>query len=87
MADAPFFKVEASKFTEVGYMGRDVESMIRDLTELAISMVKNAERERVTEKAQELAEERLLDIMLPPAPARPGANRRRRSGSSGAGQG
>ena len=66
LADAPFFKVEASKFTEVGYMGRDVESMIRDLTELAISMVKNAERERVTEKAQELAEERLLDIMLPP---------------------
>lgn len=66
LADAPFFKVEASKFTEVGYMGRDVESMIRDLTELAISMVKNKERERVKEKAQELAEERLLDIMLPP---------------------
>jgi len=66
MADAPFFKVEASKFTEVGYMGRDVESMIRDLVELAVNMVKNAERERVREKAQELAEERLLDILLPP---------------------
>ena len=66
LADAPFLKVEASKFTEVGYVGRDVESMIRDLTELAINMVKAAEHETVRAKARELAEERLLDILLPP---------------------
>ncbi|MCF8031530.1 MAG: ATP-dependent protease ATPase subunit HslU [Desulfarculaceae bacterium] len=66
LADAPFLKVEASKFTEVGYVGRDVESMIRDLTELAINMVKAAEHETVKAKARELAEERLLDILLPP---------------------
>ncbi|RJX33932.1 MAG: ATP-dependent protease ATPase subunit HslU [Desulfarculus sp.] len=66
LADAPFLKVEASKFTEVGYVGRDVESMIRDLTELAINMVKAAEHETVAAKAQEIAEERLLDILLPP---------------------
>ncbi|MCB2226549.1 MAG: ATP-dependent protease ATPase subunit HslU [Desulfarculaceae bacterium] len=70
LADAPFLKVEASKFTEVGYVGRDVESMIRDLTELAINMVKEAEHETVKAKARELAEERLLDILLPPR--RPG---------------
>ncbi len=66
LADAPFLKVEASKFTEVGYVGRDVESMIRDLTELSINMVKAAEHETVRAKARELAEERLLDILLPP---------------------
>jgi len=66
LADAPFLKVEASKFTEVGYVGRDVESMVRDLTELAVNMVKAKERERVRKKAQEIAEERLLDILLPP---------------------
>ncbi|MCB2185740.1 MAG: ATP-dependent protease ATPase subunit HslU [Deltaproteobacteria bacterium] len=66
LADAPFLKVEASKFTEVGYVGRDVESMVRDLTELAINMVKAAEQEKVHQKARELAEERLLDILLPP---------------------
>ena len=66
LAEAPFYKVEASKFTEVGYVGRDVESMVRDLTELAINMVKASERERVQKKAQEVAEERLLDILLPP---------------------
>ena len=66
LAEAPFYKVEASKFTEVGYVGRDVESMVRDLTELAVNMVKAAERERVQLKAQEIAEERLLDILLPP---------------------
>ncbi len=66
LADAPFLKVEASKFTEVGYVGRDVESMVRDLTELAVNMVKAKERERVRQKAQEIAEERLLDILLPP---------------------
>ena len=66
LAQAPFLKVEASKFTEVGYVGRDVESMVRDLTELAVNMVKAGERERVQLKAQEVAEERLLDILLPP---------------------
>jgi len=66
LADAPFLKVEASKFTEVGYVGRDVESMIRDLTELSINMCKAAEHETVKAKARELAEERLLDILLPP---------------------
>ena len=66
LADAPFLKVEASKFTEVGYVGRDVESMIRDLTELAINMVKAQEQEKVRQRAREMAEERLLDILLPP---------------------
>jgi ATP-dependent HslUV protease ATP-binding subunit HslU len=69
LAQAPFLKVEASKFTEVGYVGRDVESMIRDLTELAVNMVKELEQENVRAKAQELAEEKLLDILLPPRPA------------------
>ena len=65
LAKSPFLKVEATKFTEVGYVGRDVESMIRDLTELAISMAKDSAQEMVREKAQELVEERVLDIMLP----------------------
>lgn len=66
LANAPFVKVEASKFTEVGYVGRDVESMVRDLTELAVSMVKKEHTERVEEKAKTLAEERILDLLLPP---------------------
>ncbi len=66
LAQSPFLKVEASKFTEVGYVGRDVESMIRDLTELAIGMVKNEESEKVRGKAKEIAEERILDLLLPP---------------------
>ncbi|MDY6954559.1 MAG: ATP-dependent protease ATPase subunit HslU [Thermodesulfobacteriota bacterium] len=66
LADSPFLKIEASKFTEVGYVGRDVESMIRDLMELAVSMVKSQEREAVKVKAQGIAEERILDILLPP---------------------
>ena len=66
--NSPFLKIEASKFTEVGYVGRDVESMIRDLVELSISMVKAEEQERVREKATEMAEERILDILLPPRP-------------------
>jgi ATP-dependent HslUV protease ATP-binding subunit HslU len=65
LAGAPFVKVEASKFTEVGYVGRDVESMIRDLTEISISMVKSEHIEKVQEKAKGLAEERLLDLLLP----------------------
>ncbi|MEQ9308549.1 MAG: ATP-dependent protease ATPase subunit HslU [Balneolaceae bacterium] len=66
LAMAPFVKVEASKFTEVGYVGRDVESMIRDLTDLALNMVKDEMQERVKEKAADLAEERILDILIPP---------------------
>jgi len=65
LAKSPFLKVEATKFTEVGYVGRDVESMIRDLMELAVNMVKKEEQEKVKTKAGELAEERLLDILLP----------------------
>jgi ATP-dependent HslUV protease ATP-binding subunit HslU len=65
LAESPFLKVEATKFTEVGYVGRDVESMIRDLTELAVSIAKKKEQENVKVKAHELAEERLLDILLP----------------------
>ena len=63
--NSPFLKIEASKFTEVGYVGRDVESMIRDLIELAINMVKSEEQENVKTKAMEIAEERILDILLP----------------------
>jgi ATP-dependent HslUV protease ATP-binding subunit HslU len=66
LAQAPFIKVEASKFTEVGYVGRDVESMIRDLTNLALTMVKTEQMEKVQEKAKILAEEQILDILLPP---------------------
>ncbi|WP_421774917.1 ATP-dependent protease ATPase subunit HslU [Gracilimonas sp.] len=66
LAHAPFMKVEASKFTEVGYVGRDVESMIRDLTDVAISMVKQEMQDRVKEKAEHKAEERILDILIPP---------------------
>ena len=65
LANAPFVKVEASKFTEVGYIGKDVESMIRDLTDTAIKMVRVDEEKRVKVRAQELAEERLLDLLLP----------------------
>lgn len=66
LAEAPFIKVEASKFTEVGYVGRDVESMIRDLTDIAIEMVKTEMRDRVEEEAQKIVEERILDILIPP---------------------
>ncbi|MDH4193697.1 MAG: ATP-dependent protease ATPase subunit HslU [Nitrospirota bacterium] len=71
LADAPFIKVEASKFTEVGYVGRDVESLIRDLTDLSINMVKTAYLEKVQKKAEDLAEERVLDMLLPPSPSSP----------------
>lgn len=66
LAQSPFFKVEASKFTEVGYVGRDVESMIRDLVEIAITMVKKEEKERLEGIAAANAEERILDVLLPP---------------------
>lgn len=65
LTDSPFNKVEASKFTEVGYVGRDVESMVRDLLELTVNMVKSKEQEDVREKAMVLAEERMLDVLLP----------------------
>lgn len=64
--NSPFLKIEASKFTEVGYVGRDVESMIRDLVDLSLNMVKSEEQENVRAKAAEFAEERLLDLLLPP---------------------
>ncbi len=66
LSQSPFLKIEASKFTEVGYVGRDVESMVRDLTDLAINQVKSEETEKVQLKAQEIAEERILDLLLPP---------------------
>lgn len=65
LANAPFLKIEASKFTEVGYVGRDVESMIRDITEIAVNMVKKEHLEKVQDKAKALAEERVLDLLLP----------------------
>jgi ATP-dependent HslUV protease ATP-binding subunit HslU len=68
LAQSPFLKVEASKFTEVGYVGRDVESMIRDITEIAVELVREERRAEVTEKARAAAEERLLDLLLPPLP-------------------
>ena len=69
LAQSPFIKVEASKFTEVGYVGRDVESMVRDLVELAVDMVRAERSEDVKDKAREAAEERLLDLLLPPVRA------------------
>jgi ATP-dependent HslUV protease ATP-binding subunit HslU len=71
---SPFLKVEATKFTEVGYVGRDVESMIRDLTELAVNLVKEEESEAVALKAKEMARERLLDLLIPPSPKTPGVD-------------
>jgi|KBSMisStaDraftv2_1062788.scaffolds.fasta_scaffold54247_1 ATP-dependent HslUV protease ATP-binding subunit HslU len=71
LAQAPFIKVEASKFTEVGYVGRDVESIIRDLTELSVGMVKAVHMDTMQKKAEELAEERVLDLLLPPVGAKP----------------
>ena len=65
LANAPFLKVEASKFTEVGYVGRDVESIVRDLTEISVNMVKAEKTAEVENKAREMANERLLDILIP----------------------
>ena len=66
LAQSPFLKVEASKYTEVGYVGRDVESMVRDLTEIAVDMIREERRAEVREKARQAAEERVLDLLLPP---------------------
>src|SRR6187401_2070056 len=68
LAQSPFLKVEASKFTEVGYVGRDVESMVRDLTEIAVELVREERLAGVREKAKAAAEERVLDLQLPPLP-------------------
>ncbi len=68
LANSPFLKVEASKFTEVGYVGRDVESMIRDLVDISIDMVREERLDEVTERAERNAEERLLDLLMPPQP-------------------
>src|SRR5213082_2023554 len=69
MSNSPFLKIEASKFTELGYVGRDVESMIRDLTEIAVELVREERTAEVREKAKQIAEERVLDLLLPPLPA------------------
>src|SRR5258708_6669068 len=68
LANSPFLKVEASKFTEVGYVGRDVEAMIRDLVDISIDMVREERLEEVAERAERNAEERLLDLLMPPQP-------------------
>ena len=69
LAQSPFIKVEASKFTEIGYVGRDVESMVRDLVEISVDMVRDERRAEVQQKAREAAEERVLDLLLPPLPS------------------
>jgi ATP-dependent HslUV protease ATP-binding subunit HslU len=69
LAQSPFLKVEASKFTEVGYVGRDAESMVRDLVEIAVTLVREEREVEVRERARQAAEERLLDLLLPPSPA------------------
>src|SRR5438309_4759419 len=68
LANAPFLEVEASKFTEVGYVGRDVESMVRDLVEIAVDMIREEKLEDVADKAEQNTEERILDLLLPPLP-------------------
>jgi ATP-dependent HslUV protease ATP-binding subunit HslU len=85
LVGAPFVKVEASKYTEVGYVGRDVESIIRDLVEISIGMVKAEQRELMGNRAEELAENRILDLLVPhPAPSAPGGkDARERAKSSG----
>ena len=70
LSNAPFIKVEASKYTEVGYVGRDVESMVRELTDLGVNMVKREKAEEIRPKAESLAEEKILDYLLPPKPRR-----------------
>ena len=73
LSGAPFVKVEASKFTEVGYVGRDVESMVRDITDIAVNMVKLEMQERVKEKAKKIVEDKILDILIPPVKKRSSA--------------
>ena len=73
LADAPFIKVEATKFTEVGYVGKDVDSIIRDLAEMAVKQTRDSEMKKVRVRAQDAAEERILDVLIPPARAAAGA--------------
>src|SRR3981081_367804 len=73
LAGCPFVKVEASKYTEVGYVGRDVESMVRDLVETSIDMVREEKLDEVAERAEQAAEERVLDLLLPASPLPPSA--------------
>ena len=72
LSGSPFIKVEASKFTEVGYVGRDVESMVRDLVEIGIDLVRQERRAQVSERAKRAVQQRILDLLLPPRPSRPG---------------
>jgi ATP-dependent HslUV protease ATP-binding subunit HslU len=72
LAQAPFTKVEVTKYTEVGYVGRDVESMIRDLTQLSVNMVRLGKMKEVEPKAKEMAEERILELLLPPLKSKKG---------------
>ncbi|HMD37429.1 MAG TPA: ATP-dependent protease ATPase subunit HslU [Vicinamibacterales bacterium] len=81
LAQSPFLKVEASKFTEVGYVGRDVESMVRDLVELGVDLVRGERLEEVRAKAARNAEDRLLDVLLPPAPPPPAGEQRESNGT------
>ena len=81
LANAPFLKIEASKFTEVGYVGRDVESMIRDLAQLSVNMVREEQSKKVKGKAEAQAEERLLDLLLPSS-----SKRRDQTGASATAQ-
>ena len=87
LAGAPFLKVEASKFTEVGYVGRDVESMVRELVDVSINMVRSEREDDVYPTAEQRAEERLLDLLLPPAPAPPPQPSPTAGGSSGGSEG
>ena len=73
LADAPFIKVEATKFTEVGYVGKDVDSIIRDLAEMAVKQTRESEMKKVRARAEDAAEERILDVLVPPARTTPGA--------------
>ena len=73
LADAPFIKVEATKFTEVGYVGKDVDSIIRDLAEIAVKQTRDAETRKVRTRAEDAAEERILDVLIPPARSAAGA--------------
>src|SRR5260370_30317574 len=76
LVSAPFLKIEASKFTEVGYVGRDVDSIVRDLVEISVKLVKDEEQAKVRARAREAAEEKVLDLLLPrPSSSRPGSGR------------
>ena len=87
LTDSPFYKVEASKFTEVGYVGRDVESMIRDIVELTVNNLRVKQQDAVQDKAAKMAEERVLDLLLPPSPPKQSFSMPNGSGPDGSGSG